>query len=169
MASSREESFMPQEVQVGTILMSEWPQLFGLETELYSGHWSVAKGLDGFAVDRKIRAAGWNFFFIASELKVMFLGSPGTKKLQHAVSRILGKVAAQHYNAVEVTGIVTKTFLGLPYAVVSAHPRHVQENCYLDGAEARRLLTPGQNFTLPSRILRQTSREKGASLPSSAD
>src|SRR5208283_2013524 len=73
------------------------------------------------------------------------------------------------YNAVEVTGIVTKTFLGLPYAVVSAHPRHVQENCYLDGAEARRLLTPGQNFTLPSRILRQTSREKGASLLSSAD
>src|SRR5208282_1382462 len=130
-----EESFMPQEVQVGTILISEWPQPFGLETELYSGRWSVAMGLDGFAVDRKIRAAGWNFFFIASEVK----------------------------------GIVTKTFLGLPYATLSAHPRHVQENCYLDGPEARRSLMSGQNVMLPSRILRQTSREKGASLPSAAD
>jgi hypothetical protein len=160
---------MPQEVQVGTILMSEWPQQFGLETELYSGPWSVAKGLDGFAVDRKIRAAGWNFFFIAAEVKVMFLGAPGTKKIRHALNRILAKVAGQHYNAVEVTGIVTKTFLGLPYAIVSAHPRHVQENCYLDGAEARRLLMAGQNVMLPSRIPRQTSREKGVALPSVVD
>ena len=160
---------MPQEVQVGTILMSEWPQLFGLETELYSGQWSVAKGLDGFAVDRKIRAAGWNFFFIASEVKVMFLGSPGTKKIRHALSRILGNVAGQHYNAVEVTGIATRSFLGVPYAILSAHPRHVQENCYLDGPEARRLLMSGQNVMSPSRIPRQTSLEKGASSPSAAD
>ncbi len=160
---------MPQEVQAGTILISEWPQLFGLETEPYSGQWSVAKGLDGFAVDRKIRAARWNFFFIASEVKVMFLGSPGTKKIRHALNRILGKVAGQNFNAVEVTGIATKSFLGLPYAILSAHPRHVQENCYLDGPEARRSLMSGQNIISPSRILRQTSLEKGASSPSAAD
>jgi len=66
---------MPQEVQVGTILMSECSQLFGLESEPYSGDWRVVKALDGFAFDRKIRAAGWNFCFIASEVsevKVMF-------------------------------------------------------------------------------------------------
>ncbi|MGO8986743.1 MAG: hypothetical protein ACLPHI_05130 [Terriglobales bacterium] len=160
---------MPEAVQVGTILMSEWPQLFELETASYSGPWSVVKGLDGFAIDRKIRAAGWSFFFIASEVKVMFLGAPGTKKMQHAVNRILGKVTEQHFNAIEVTGIVTKTFLGLRYAVVSAHPRHVQENCYLHGPEVRRLLMSGQNVRVPSRIFRQTSCEKGSSFPSVAD
>ncbi|MGA7295795.1 MAG: hypothetical protein WBW53_07315 [Terriglobales bacterium] len=160
---------MPQAVQIGTILMSQWPQLFKLETEPYSGQWSVVKGLDGLAIDRKIRAAGWNFFFIASEVKVTFPGAPAAKKIQHAVDRILGKVATQHYNAIEVTGIVTKTFLGLPYATVSAHPRHVQENCCLDGAESRRLLASGQNVMSPSRILRQSSREKRASFPSVAD
>src|ERR1700682_2272485 len=77
---------MPQEVRVGTILMSQWPRVLGvgvglgrpseaLESGPYSGQWSVVKGLDGFALDRKIRAAGWNFFFIASEVKVMFFGS----------------------------------------------------------------------------------------------
>ena len=129
---------MLQEVHVGTILMSECPQLFGLESEPYSGQWSVVKALDGFALDRKIRAAGWNFFFIASEAKAIFFGAPGTKKIGHALTRILGKVSDQHFNALEVTGIVAKRFLGLPYTVVSAHSRHVQQSCCLDGAEVRR-------------------------------
>ncbi len=133
---------MSQEVQVGTILMSEWPQFLGLkseglESEIYSGHWGVVKALDGLALDRKIRAAGWNFFFIASEVKVMFFGALGAKKIRHAVNRILGKVSQQHLNGLEVTGIVAKRFLGLPYAVVSAHSRHVQQTCYLDAAEVR--------------------------------
>ncbi|MGB8010188.1 MAG: hypothetical protein WCF68_01130 [Terriglobales bacterium] len=160
---------MPQEVQVGTILMSEWPQLFGMESEPYSGQWIVLKGLDAGALDRKIRATGWNFFFIASEVKAMFLGVPATKKIEHAVKRILDKVHQQHYNGLEVTGIVTKHFLGLPYAIVSAHPRHLQQSCYLDSAEARRLSMSGQNCILPDRILRQSSRENGVSLPSVAD
>lgn len=129
---------MPPEVHLGTILMSEWPPLLGLESEPYSGHWRVINGLDGFALDRKIHAAGWNFFFIAAEVKVMFIGALGTNKIQHALHRILGKVNHQHFNGLEVTGIVAKRFLGLPYAIVSAHSRHVQQNCYLDGVEVRR-------------------------------
>ena len=133
---------MPQEVQVGTILISEWPPLFGVESESYLGRWSVVKALDGFALDRKIRAAGWNFFFIASEIKVMFLGSLGAKKIQHALHRILGKVRRQHFNGLEVTGIVPKRFLGLPYTIVLAHSRHVQQSCYLDPAEIRQSSQP---------------------------
>jgi len=160
---------MAQGVQVGTILLSQRPQFFGLNSEPYSGPWSVVKGLNGFALDRKIRAAGWNFFFIASQVKVMFLGAPRANKIQRAVNRILGRVSEQHYNSLEVTGIVTRHLLGMPYTVVSGHPRHLQPSCYLDGAEARRSLTPDQNSTLPSRILRQTSGEKGVALPSVAD
>jgi len=128
---------MPQDVRVGTILMLGWPQLFGLESESYSGDWSVVKAHDGLALDRKIRAAGWHFFFIASEVKVMFFGALGAKKIQHALDRILGKVCQQHFNGLEVTGIVAKRFLGLPYAVISAHSRHLQQNFCLDGAEVR--------------------------------
>ena len=130
---------MAQEVQVGTILISEWPQIFGLENEPFSGQWSVVNGLDGFGLDRKIRGAGWNLFFIASEMKAMFLGAAGKKKINRAVNRILGEVNKQHFNGLEVTGIVAKRFLGFAYTVVSAHSRHLQRNCYLDGIEARRL------------------------------
>jgi hypothetical protein len=131
---------MAPTVQVGAILIEEQSlrmQLPGLESEPYSGNWSLVKVLDGFALDRKIHAAGWNFFFMAAEVKVMFFGALGAKKIQDALKRILVKVRHQNFNSLEVTGIVAKRFLGMPYAIVSAHARHIQQSCYLDSAQAR--------------------------------
>jgi len=126
---------MPPTIQVGTVLIDDSPlitQLFGLDSEACSGTWNVVKLLDGFALDRKIHAAGWNFFFMAAEVKVMFFGALGAKKIQKALTRILRKVKQQHFNGLEVTGIVAKRFLGVPYTTVSAHSRHIQQSCYLD-------------------------------------
>jgi hypothetical protein len=131
---------MPPEVQVGTILMKDWPEmqrLLGFESEPCSGNWSVVKALDGFALDRKVHAAGWNFFFMAAEVKVMFFGSIGAAKIQNALKRILEKVKLNDFNALEVTEIVADSFLGVPYVTVSAHSRHMQQSCYLNSAEAR--------------------------------
>lgn len=127
-------------VQVGTILMKEWPemtQLLGLESEPCCGEWSLLKVLDGYTLDRKIHAAGWNFFFMASEVKVMFFGSIGAVKIQKALKRILEKVKQQQFNGLEVTQIVARRFLSVPYVTVSAHSRHMQQSCYLDSALAR--------------------------------
>jgi hypothetical protein len=80
-----------------------------------SGDWSVVLKLDGFTLDRKIHATGWNFFFMAPEVRVMFFGPIGAKKVQNALMRILAKVKRQSFNSLEVTGIVAKRFLGVPY------------------------------------------------------
>jgi hypothetical protein len=132
---------MPPAVQVGAILIEDrslMTQLLDLESEPYSGTWSLVKVLDGAALDRRVHAAGWNFFFMAGEVRAMFFGALGAKKIQNALKRILGKVKQQNFNCLEVTEIVAKRFLGVPYAVVSAHSRHVQRSCYLDSTEARR-------------------------------
>lgn len=132
---------MPPTIQVGTVLIDDSPlitRFFGLESEACSGRWSVVKLLDGFALDRKIHAAGWNFFFMAAEVKVMCFGAVGSRKVQNALTRIVRKVKQQHFNGLEVTGIVAKSFLGVPYATVTAHSRHIQRGWQLDGAEARR-------------------------------
>jgi hypothetical protein len=132
---------MRPSVQVGTILIEERPEIaqtLGLKSEPYSGKWSVVEGFDGFALDRKIHAAGWNFFFLAGEVKVGFLGSLGAAKIQNALRRIIAKVGPQNFNCLEVTGIVAKRFLGMRYTTVSAHSRHIQPSCCLDGAELRR-------------------------------
>jgi hypothetical protein len=132
---------MPPTVHVGAILIEAWPamtELFGIESEPYSGSWSVVKALNGFALDRKIHAAGWNFFFMAAEVNVMFWGARGADTIHDALTRILGKVKGQDFNCLEVTAIVAKRFLGVPYITVSAHSRHIQQSCNLDSAEARR-------------------------------
>jgi|SRR5271155_1555552 len=127
-------------VQVGAILMKDWPgvtQFLQLKSEPYSGSWSQVKTLDGVSLDRKIHAAGWNFFFMAAEVKVMFFGALGATRIQNALERILAKVKQQHFNGLEVTGIAAGHFLGVPYVTVSAHSRHMQKNCYLDSSEER--------------------------------
>jgi hypothetical protein len=132
---------MPAAIQVGAIRIEEWPlmtQLFGLNSDPYSGKWSLVRALDCVSLDRKIHAEGWNFFFMATEVKTMFFGALGAKNIQNALKRILGKVTAQDFNCIEVTGIVAKRFLGVPYAIVTAHSRHIQKGCYLDSLEARR-------------------------------
>lgn len=113
-------------------------QLLGLESEPCTGEWSLLKGLDSYALDRKIHAAGWNFFFIAAEVRVMFFGSLKAGKVRSALKRILAKVKPQHFNGLELTSIVTRHFLGVPYVTVSAHSRHMQQSCNLDSAETRK-------------------------------
>jgi hypothetical protein len=132
---------MTPTVQVGTILIADRPQIaqfLSLASEPYSGKWNVVQGLDGFAMDRKIHRAGWNFFFMAGEIKVMFFGILGTTRIQNAVRRILAKARPQGFNCLEVTGIVAKRFLGVSYTTVSAHSRHIQPSCYLEGLRIRR-------------------------------
>ena len=120
--------------------MKEWPempQLLGFETEHGFGEWSTVTVANGFVLDRKIHASGWNFFFMADEVKAMFFGSASAAKVQSAVKRILAKVAHQHFNSLEVTAIVARHILGVPYVTVSAHSRHMQHSCNLESAEIR--------------------------------
>jgi hypothetical protein len=70
-------------------------------------------------------------------MKVMFFGTLGAQRIQNALKRILAKVRHQNYNGLEVTSIVSKHFLGIPYTTVSAHSRHVQQSCGLDSAKGR--------------------------------
>ena len=133
---------MPTTIQVGAILMNDCPvmaRLFPFESEPCSGTWNLVKALDGISLDRTIHAAGWNFFFMAAEVKARFFGVLGAAKIQSALRRILGKVKQQQFNSLEVTGIVAGHFLGVPYVTVSAYSRHIQQSCYLDGIESRRI------------------------------
>lgn len=132
---------MAQEVQIGTILIRENPaaaQAIGFQREPYSATWGLVKALDALALDRKIHAAGWSFFFMAAEVKVTFFGAIGAKSIQNALKRMLGKLKPTNFNCLEVTGIVAKRFLGVPYTVVSPHSRHIQQSCYLEGSDERR-------------------------------
>src|SRR5436853_7017710 len=83
---------MPLPINVGAILIDESPritQLLGLECEPYSGNWRLVEALSGFSLERKIRTSGWNFFFMATEVKAIIFGALGANKIQNALKRIL--------------------------------------------------------------------------------
>lgn len=111
-------------VRVGTVVIADdWPTVANVVTlasDPYCGNWRVVQAVDGFALDRAIHAAGWNFLFMEDELKTTFLGAIGTQRLQSAIKRILAKVQRKNFNCLEVTSIVAKRFFGVSYVTVSA-------------------------------------------------
>ena len=57
-------------IRVGTILIGEesphMVEALALQSDPYAGNWSVVRTPDAFALDDKIHAAGWIFFFMAA-------------------------------------------------------------------------------------------------------
>lgn len=132
---------MTSQVHVGTVLIEDRPLIartLGIQSESYVGNWSLVGHLDGFALDRKIHAAGWNFFFMAGEVKARFLGAAGATKLRKALKRILGKVSGNNFNCLEISAIATRRFMGVPYTTVSVNWRHIQQSCRMDDAQQRK-------------------------------
>jgi len=74
----------------------------------------VINGLDGFALDREIRAAGWHVFFMASGSEGDVLWVDQSEKGPGRIEANYGKGRSQNFNCIEVTGIVAKRFWGSP-------------------------------------------------------
>jgi hypothetical protein len=133
---------MAIDIVAGTVMMRTGallPRGMNLMTHSYSKTWDVVAEVDGFSMDRSLRAAGWNFFFTAGALRAATFGRREGKNARQAVDRILSKVQAQNFNSVEITEISTKHFLGIPYMSVCAHARQIQsKNQTLQDCSGRR-------------------------------
>lgn len=124
---------MADPIKIGTILIEESapvPESLRLESEPYSNGWKSIKNLNGYELDRKIRKAGWAFFSFA-EINARVFGFDRAKAAGRAVNRLLASVKSDSFNALEISQVAAKHFLGLPYVTVSGHVRHVQESIFL--------------------------------------
>jgi len=114
----------------GTILIKEdtcLPANLSIESETFLPRWRVVKSLDRSALARNIEGVNWNFFYLAGEIRATVLGrnQPGT--LRRAVKCVLAKQEGQKFNSLEITKVVSKRFLGIPFMRVTAHSRHIQQ------------------------------------------
>jgi|HubBroStandDraft_2_1064218.scaffolds.fasta_scaffold164326_2 hypothetical protein len=137
--SVSEEKAVISDIRIGTILMQDRPLMYGrlrLQTDAYSQSWSVIRAVNGFSLDRKVRAAGWNSFFMAGTITASALGSIKESSVRSALRQIFSKIRGDHFNCLEVTGIVERHFLGVPYVTVSAHSRHIQQSHLLEHPRA---------------------------------
>ena len=125
---------MVEIVRIGTLLIEEgiiFPDSLRVESEPYLNGWRVVKELDGYGLDRKMSEAGWTCFYMADEIKGSSVAFDREKSLCKAVSQILTKLKLERFNALEITKIDAKRFLGLPQTTITAHARHVQESMFL--------------------------------------
>ncbi len=127
---------MADKIKTGSILIKEGallPESLRFESEPYSKGWKLIKNLDAYALDRKIREAGWTFFYMAGEFDATAVGSDLEKTTRRAVKRMVAKLKSDksNFNSLEITQVAAKRFLGLPYVRISAHWRHIQESIVL--------------------------------------
>ncbi len=125
---------MAETIKTGTTLIKDGtflPDALQFESEPCATGWRLVKNLDGYGLGRKIHEAGWTFFYLAGEIKATVFGFAGQKAVRGAVKRILAKLQSEKFNSLEITRVASKRFLGVPYASVSAHLRHIQESPFL--------------------------------------
>src|SRR5882672_11001198 len=121
---------MPDTIKSRTILIKDGtllPADLLVESEMYAPNWKAVKSFDGFGLDLKINEANWNFFYLAGEIRATVLGRDRPGTLRRAVKCVLAKQEGQKFNSLEITKVVSKRFLGIPFMSVTAHSRHIQQ------------------------------------------
>jgi hypothetical protein len=127
-----------------TILIREntrFPAGLEVQTEVFLPGWRAVKNIDVCGLGRKIEKANWNFFYLAGEIRAIAFGSGERETLARAVKQILAKREGQMFNCLEITEARAKRFFGIPYLIVAAHSRHIQESLSLipEGGLATRM------------------------------
>lgn len=118
----------------GTIFIREkalLPAGLSIESEAFLPGWRAVRNLDGYELGGKIAEAKWSFFYLAGEMRTIVLGRKGEAAKRQALRRTLGKLKSQRFNCLEITEVVAKHFLGIPFLSVTANSRHIQESLYL--------------------------------------
>src|SRR5207245_10204100 len=121
---------MPDINRTITIFIKEatpLPANLRIESEAFLPGWRVVKNLDRSALARNIEGANWNFFYLAGGSRATVLGRDRSGTLRRAVKCVLAKQEGQKFNSLEITKVVAKRFLGIPFMSVTAHSRHIQQ------------------------------------------
>src|SRR5467141_3625014 len=111
------------------------PTTLAIESEAFLPGWRVVKNLDRQALTREVEGANWNFFYLAGEMRATVFGREGLGALRRAVKCVLAQQEGQKFNSLEITNIVSKRFLGIPFMSVTAHSRHIQQGVGLAPAK----------------------------------
>lgn len=127
---------MANTIKKGTMLIAEGillPKSLQFESEPYAQGWRLVNNLDTYGMNQQVGQAGWNFFYLAGVLTASVFGNDEEKAIRKAIKQVVAKMRSKHFNCLEITQVVAKRFLGLPYVSVSAHSRHIQESQVLFG------------------------------------
>jgi hypothetical protein len=90
------------------------------------------------------------------------LGREGPETMRRAVRRALPRLDRLKFNSLEITNVVSKRFLGVPFTSVAIHSRHIQQGISLVPTKEAGLSMPapapmGEALTKPRVALNTSS------------
>ena len=115
-------------IKAGTILIENGtllPRSMALESEPYSSGWATVTNLRA-DFEKDISQAGWTFFFLAGSIQTTVLAFDQQKAVYTAVGRLIANAKSHNCNCLEIGAVTLKSFMGLPFASVTAHSRRIQ-------------------------------------------
>jgi len=136
------------------------PENLSIESGTFLPGWRVVRNLDRSTLTRDIESRKWFFFYLAGEIRATVLGRDRPGTLRRAVRCVLAKQEGQKFNSLEITKIVSKRFLGIPFMSITAHSRHIQQGI---------ALVPAKDFVLrmPAALSGQVAARQYTALISS--
>lgn len=143
-------------IKDGTLL----PETLQVEGDPCLPSWRLVRDLNGYALDEKVRTAGWTFFCLAGEIKTIAFGGDERSALRRAIKRILADPRSKPFNSLEITRVSSRRFLGLPYVSVGAQARHVQESLALFSAQRIRESHEGESAATRTKVWGFASAEE---------
>jgi|ERR1051326_413894 hypothetical protein len=128
------------EILPGTMMMRDGillPESAQIESCRYSNVWRSLTGIDSFAFDQKLSAAGLHLFFLAGKLEVLEPGR-GASAVRRGIRRILARGQKLDVNCMQVTEIKPSQILGFPCTAIRADSFHIQAGRTLQSRAQRR-------------------------------
>ncbi len=125
---------MPEKAKDGIIFIRDGtilPPMLSVTTDAFVPNWRIVTSHDRSALARSIEGCGWYFFYLAGDIQATVLGGNTRRVLRKAVTAILTKRADDNLNSIEVTAIVSRRFLGIPFTTFTAHSRQIQQRITL--------------------------------------
>ena len=114
-------------IRDGTIL----PPMLSVTTEAFMPNWRIVTSHDRSALARSIEGCDWYFFYLAGDIQATVLGGNTRRVLRKAVKAVLIKRGNDDFNSLEITAIVSRRFVGIPYTTFTAHSRQIQQRIAL--------------------------------------
>jgi len=127
---------MANTIKTGAILIREdalLPESLLIESEPYAPARRLVNRLDIDGMSQTIGKAGWAFLYMAGVIKTSAFVSDEEKTTRKAIKGVVEHMRSKKFNCLEITQVVAKRFVWLPFVTVSARSRHIQESPVLFG------------------------------------
>jgi hypothetical protein len=125
---------MPDNPKDGIIFIRDgtpFPPTLPFTTDAFIPNWRIVTSHNRSTLARSIERCDWYFFYLAGDIRATVLGGNTRKVLRKALKAILAKHGNDHLNSIEITAIVSRRILGIPFTTFTAHSRQIQQRIAL--------------------------------------